>query len=182
MVSVILSTPFPLHSLAKLTPDEHRVRDAIANAGEDGIWARDLRELCNMEQPQLMRALKSLERQLMIKWFKDENKRFYILFELQPVAGRVEDDGFGGMNNPQFVMELGQLALHLASTSPIVRLVDVLAELRRMGVCDSVALNANDVRYVFEFLVESGDLEALDEVWTVLVWPQRSAGHVPVVL
>uniref|UniRef100_A0A7R9TEA1 DNA-directed RNA polymerase III subunit RPC6 n=2 Tax=Viridiplantae TaxID=33090 RepID=A0A7R9TEA1_9VIRI len=70
-----------------LGSEELLVLQIIKEHGNQGIWIRDLKARCNLQQPQVSKILKSLEGRQVIKAVKSvqsKNRKVYMLFELEP--------------------------------------------------------------------------------------------------
>lgn len=66
---------------------ERLVYQIIKEAGNKGIWIRDIRRGCGLAPPPLNKILKKLENRKVIKAIKsvgDSKKKVYMLFELEP--------------------------------------------------------------------------------------------------
>jgi DNA-directed RNA polymerase III subunit RPC6 len=86
----IIYKAVPLHiykRLQELTPVQQILYKLIEQSQQDGVWTRHLRTRSNLSQSEFNKALKSLEAKKLIKAFKSvtaKNKKFYILYELEP--------------------------------------------------------------------------------------------------
>lgn len=70
-----------------LGSEELLVYQNIKEAGNLGIWTRDLKQQSNLQQPQINKILKTLESRQIIKSVKsvqNKNRKVYMLFELEP--------------------------------------------------------------------------------------------------
>ncbi|XKL69448.1 hypothetical protein PGB90_007217 [Kerria lacca] len=67
--------------------EEKLVYRIIKEAGNKGVWIRDIRKECNLLRKQLEKTLRSLENKKLIKSIKTVSapkKKFYILYEIEP--------------------------------------------------------------------------------------------------
>jgi DNA-directed RNA polymerase III subunit RPC6 len=70
-----------------LSAEELLVYQVIKQAGNTGVWTRDLKVRTNLAQPQVTKMLKALEGKSLIKSVKNVNnpsRKLYMLFELEP--------------------------------------------------------------------------------------------------
>ena len=70
-----------------LTSAELLVYQKIQQAGNTGIWTRDIRFNANLPMPKLQKILKTLETRHLVKLVKSSTsgtKRIYMLYELMP--------------------------------------------------------------------------------------------------
>lgn len=72
----------------KVKNDEERVvYSIIENAGNKGIWTKDIRFKCNISMLALNKVLKQMESKKLIKSVKSvtaSKKKLYMLYELEP--------------------------------------------------------------------------------------------------
>jgi hypothetical protein len=77
----------PCCSTKGLSAEELLVYQVIKQAGNTGVWTRDLKVRTNLAQPQVTKMLKALEGKSLIKSVKNVNnpsRKLYMLFELEP--------------------------------------------------------------------------------------------------
>lgn len=70
-----------------MTQEERHVYNVIRDAGNKGIWTRDIRYSCNLQMPALNKLLKSMETRRLVKSCKSvlqSKKKVYMLYELEP--------------------------------------------------------------------------------------------------
>ncbi|EME32664.1 DNA-directed RNA polymerase III subunit RPC6 [Galdieria sulphuraria] len=75
------------NKLQGLSTEERLVYSHVEEAGNKGIWTRDLRNISRLQQTQLTKILKNLELKKLVKPFKSvksKNKKLYMLFDLEP--------------------------------------------------------------------------------------------------
>lgn len=73
--------------LQGLSPEMMMVYEEIKNAGNNGIWNRDIKTNTNVQQAPLGKALKELEKRMLIKAVKSihqKTKKIWMLFHLEP--------------------------------------------------------------------------------------------------
>lgn len=85
---LIVGTCIHTHSKTKGFENEERlVYQIIEDAGNKGVWVRDIRLKSNLVQTQLMRLLRSLDSRKLIKSVKSvqaSKRKVYMLYELTP--------------------------------------------------------------------------------------------------
>eukprot|EP00877_Chromochloris_zofingiensis_P008185 jgi/Chrzof1/361/Cz01g13040.t1 len=70
-----------------LNPEELLVYQVIKQAGNTGVWTKDMKIRTNLAQPQITKILKALEGRHLIKSVKNVNnpsRKLYMLAELEP--------------------------------------------------------------------------------------------------
>jgi len=163
--------------------EEKVVFDIIGEAGNKGIWIRDIRFKCNLTQPQLMKILKALENKRLIKGVKSvsaSKKKVYMLFDLEPdrsLTGGAwySDQDFESefvyilnqqclrfLNDKQdqgraMVSEIGPKAAKLMSSAS---LDDIWKFINQLGI-SKVALTPEDIEDILDTLIFDGKVERI---------------------
>jgi DNA-directed RNA polymerase III subunit RPC6 len=88
----------------------------IEQAGDRGIWTRDLKYKSNLQSTQITKILKALESRKLVKCVplaQAKNKKIYMLFNLVPhpeVSGDTWINSAAGEIDGEFIMVLNQQA------------------------------------------------------------------------
>eukprot|EP01135_Chromosphaera_perkinsii_P005506 Nk52_evm55s352 gene=Nk52_evmTU55s352 len=76
-----------LNKFEGMSPVERLVYQIVQEAGNKGIWTRDLRHKSNLQQTEISKILKLMENRKLIKSVKSvqaSKKKVYMLYELEP--------------------------------------------------------------------------------------------------
>uniref|UniRef100_A0A5S6Q4B8 DNA-directed RNA polymerase III subunit RPC6 n=1 Tax=Trichuris muris TaxID=70415 RepID=A0A5S6Q4B8_TRIMR len=87
-----------------LNPSESIVYQLIEDAGNRGIWVRDLKTKSNVPHPQFKKVLKSLENRKLVKYMTTvgaSRQKVYLLYDLQP-----DDSVSGGTLYPEQQLDI----------------------------------------------------------------------------
>jgi len=92
------------------------VLQCIKQAGNDGIWTKEIRMLTNLQQQALNKVFKQLEQRCLIKPVKSVNakaKKLYMLYELTPSKEITGGVWYSGLEfDHEFISELRQFVMH----------------------------------------------------------------------
>ncbi|CAI5949356.1 unnamed protein product, partial [Closterium sp. NIES-64] len=146
-----------------LSPEDLLLYQAIKQAGNAGIWTRDMKTRTNLQQPQITKIIKTLEGRKLIKAVKSVNnksRKLYMLYELEPsreVTGGAwyTDAEF----DAEFISALRQLCLtHIVKLGGDT-LEGVVEAVRRAGSGGREDLRMEDFRQVISTLVFDRELD-----------------------
>lgn len=149
-----------------LGAEELLVYQVIKQAGNTGVWTRDMKVRTNLGQPQVSKILKTLEGRGLIKAVKNVNnpsRKLYMLAELEPSR---EITGGAWYTNQEldceFIEVLRNTCLRLIERheNPHASLADVAAFINGRGV-SRVELSHDEIRTLLDTLVADGKVEVL---------------------
>eukprot|EP00882_Tetradesmus_deserticola_P019756 GHRQ01021292.1.p1 GENE.GHRQ01021292.1~~GHRQ01021292.1.p1 ORF type:complete len:263 (+),score=95.33 GHRQ01021292.1:88-876(+) len=144
-----------------LSAEELLVYQVIKQAGNTGVWTRDLKVRTNLAQPQVTKMLKALEGKSLIKSVKNVNnpsRKLYMLFELEPSR---EITGGAWYTDQQldreFIEVLRETCFRLVerSESPHICLADIANFINAKGLA-RVELREEDILTIMETLIADG--------------------------
>lgn len=159
--------------------EEKLVYQIIEEAGNKGIWIRDIRYKCNLQLTQVNKILKTLESKKLIKAIKSvaaSKKKVYMLFNLEPdqsVTGgswysdQDFESEFVDVLTQQCFKFLQQKALEAKKLSPdplahknasYGSSQDILKFITDLGI-SKVQLSIKDIETILDTLIFDGKLE-----------------------
>eukprot|EP00871_Galdieria_phlegrea_P005546 jgi/Galph1/5993/GphlegSOOS_G4613.1 len=168
--------------LQSLSAEERLVHSHIESAGNKGVWTRDLRVACRLQQAQLTKILKSLELKKLvrpIKSIKSKNKKLYMLYDIEP---SIDITGGPWYCNQEFDAEffdiLYQQALRFLRESTSAVTVEELASyITTLGISRE-KLEVEDFKNLLQTIVYDGLVEKFNKtndhgITTVFYRPSR---------
>ncbi|WIA18894.1 hypothetical protein OEZ85_003566 [Tetradesmus obliquus] len=150
-----------------LSAEELLVYQVIKQAGNTGVWTRDLKVRTNLAQPQVTKMLKALEGKSLIKSVKNVNnpsRKLYMLFELEPSR---EITGGAWYTDQQldreFIEVLRETCFKLVERqeSPHICLTDITHFINSKGLA-RVELREEDILTIMETLIADGRIESIE--------------------
>eukprot|EP00128_Syssomonas_multiformis_P009618 Colp12_sorted_trinity150504_noHs@8704 len=168
----------PEVSVGGLQADEKLVYQIIQQAGNKGIWTKDLRTQASLQQTQMNKILKTMESKKLIKPIKSavgSQKKVYMLYNLEPDRSLTGGAWYSEQEfEAEFVNVLSAYCFKFiqqrsvaaeAEESPIMRMVKSLctaSELQeyiaKLGV-SKVDLEEEDIESILHTLVYDGKVE-----------------------
>ena len=140
----------------------------IGNAGNTGIWTRDMKMKTNLPQAKIARHLKTLEERGLIKSVKsvqNANRKVYMLAGLEPAKSLTGGPWYGSDQHidTEFIAIIREVALqYLAKAEPEPRSVREVAEFIIDSKVTNQALQQEDVAHVLTTLRYDGEIEDVD--------------------
>lgn len=137
----------------------------IEGTQREGAWNKSLKMQSKLQMAQLQKVIKVLEQKQLVKSFKSvmaKNKRYYILFDLEPALEHQGGVGYGPdlEFDREFVNELSnecyQFIVHKGFTS----LEDIRNFIKESGV-SHVELQLDDVQKLVDTLIYDGKVEEM---------------------
>lgn len=135
-------------------------------SGKNGIWSRDLRRKCGMQQAQFVKYLKVLEGRKLIKSFKPvtaKNRKHYLAYNTEPstelTGGPWYNDS--GAFDEQYVSTMRDALLQFLRMSREPQTVAQLLKLVDKSEVSSVRIDATQILLLCHRLVAEGN--ALEE-------------------
>jgi len=153
------------NKLQALTAEERLVYSQIEGAGNKGIWTRDLRNICRLQQTQLTKVLKNLELKKLVKPFKSvklKNKKLYMLYDLEP---SVDVTGGPWYYNQEFDAEFfdilyQQTLRFIRGSSSAVTVEQVASYITSLGISKE-KLEHGDFESLLQTMIYDGVVEKL---------------------
>ncbi|CAM6115383.1 unnamed protein product [Calypogeia fissa] len=145
-----------------LSSEDMLVYQAIQQSANSGIWTMDLKRRTNLQQPQVTKAIKTLETRNLIKAVKSvehKSRKVYMLFELEPSR-----DVTGGAFyteqefDVEFISVLKHQCLHFILRQGLATLENVADSVRKSGITKE-ELRLQDFKQIIDMLVLDGEIE-----------------------
>eukprot|EP00879_Flechtneria_rotunda_P020829 GHRR01021929.1.p1 GENE.GHRR01021929.1~~GHRR01021929.1.p1 ORF type:complete len:264 (+),score=56.92 GHRR01021929.1:85-876(+) len=159
----------PADSRSKgLSAEELLVYQVIKQAGNTGVWTRDMKVRTNLGQPQITKILKALESRSLIKNVKNVNnpsKKLYMLYELEPSREITGGAWYTDQHlDREFIEVLREACFKLIqrSESPHASLTDIATFINSKGLA-RVELREEDIYTLLHTLICDGRIEAIEE-------------------
>ncbi|GJQ10701.1 hypothetical protein GpartN1_g2492.t1 [Galdieria partita] len=155
------------NKLQGLTAEERLVYSHVEEAGNKGIWTRDLRNVSRLQQTQLTKILKNLELKKLVKPFKSvksKNKKLYMPFDLEP---SVDVTGGPWYCNQEFDAEFfdilyKQSLRFIRGSSTAVTVGEVANHITSLGISKE-KLEINDFESLLQTMIYDGVIEKLSK-------------------
>lgn len=145
-----------------LSSEDMLIYQAIKNAGNMGIWTKDMKRETNLQQPQVNKALKNLEARGLIKGVKcvsNQAKKVYMLAELTPSKDITGGAWYTGQNfDTEFTNIVKQQCLHFVLQQGVATIESVADFVRKSGM-SKVELKVEELKQILDMLVLDGDVE-----------------------
>eukprot|EP00123_Amoebidium_parasiticum_P020579 comp52870_c0_seq1/m.47712 comp52870_c0_seq1/g.47712 ORF comp52870_c0_seq1/g.47712 comp52870_c0_seq1/m.47712 type:complete len:305 (-) comp52870_c0_seq1:982-1896(-) len=189
------TAPDPIQGLSK---EERLVYQFIDEAGNMGIWTRDLRYKANLQQTQMNKILKNLENRQIVKAVKSvvaSKKKLYMKFELEPDRSLT---GGAWYSESEFDEDFVQVLLETCTSFIRARAMEAQARhttdrwrnsyvtarevhthISRSGI-SNVSLQEEDVECLLNTLVYDGKVELATSGTTIT--PTRDSTGAPIPL
>ncbi|KAG0556164.1 hypothetical protein KC19_11G031300 [Ceratodon purpureus] len=156
------SRPKVADKLKGLASKELLVYQTIERAANRGIWTADLEARTNLQQPEINRALKTLERRSLIKavrTVRSKNRKAYIVFELTPSEEVTGGALFTELEfDAAFVDVIKQECLQFIAKQKLVDLQAIADAIRKSGI-SKIELGLEEIKQIMDTLVLDGDVE-----------------------
>eukprot|EP00850_Spirogloea_muscicola_P000127 SM000001S04529 [mRNA] locus=s1:715442:718602:+ [translate_table: standard] len=147
-----------------LSSEDMLVYQIIQQAGNMGIWTRDMKLRSNLQQPQITKILKTLEGRHLIKAVKSvasKNRKVYMLIELEPSREITGGAWYTEHEfDAEFIAVLRQQCLQYILHKGAVTLEDVAEAVRLSGVTRE-ELRLEDYQQIVNTLVYDGEVEVV---------------------
>lgn len=145
-----------------LSSEDMLIYQAIKNAGNMGIWTKDMKRETNLQQPQVNKALKNLEARGLIKGVKcvsNQAKKVYMLAELTPSKEITGGAWYTGQNfDTEFTNIVKQQCLQFVLQQGVATIESVADFVRKSGI-SKVELKVEELKQILDMLVLDGDVE-----------------------
>lgn len=145
-----------------LSSEDMLIYQAIKNAGNMGIWTKDMKRETNLQQPQVNKALKNLEARGLIKGVKcvsNQAKKVYMLAELTPSKEITGGAWYTGQNfDTEFTNIVKQQCLQFVLQQGVATIESVADFVRKSGM-SKVELKVEELKQILDMLVLDGDVE-----------------------
>lgn len=151
--------------LKGLAPECVLVYRLIEGTQRDGAWSKSLKMQSKLQMAQLTKAIKVLETKQLIKSFKSvlaKNKRYYILFHLEPAVEHQGGVGYGPdlEFDRNFVDTLAEQCLEFIITKSFASLEDIRNYIKDEEI-SHVELQPADVQKLVDTLIYDGKVEEM---------------------
>ncbi|KAJ4460713.1 putative DNA-directed RNA polymerase III subunit RPC6 [Paratrimastix pyriformis] len=161
-----------------LSPQDGVILEIIKQAGNKGIWTRELRFKSNMQPNQIQKALKTLQARKLIKQIKSPSqrgKRLYMLFELEPVreVWFTDSQDF----DVQFINVLRDQCLNMIIKKGFANVGEITTFVRSSGI-SKVELRPENVQSILDTLVYDGEIEGVPDPRNITQIYYRAAHRV----
>lgn len=152
-----------------LSSEDMLIYQAIKNAGNMGIWTKDMKRETNLQQPQVNKALKNLEARGLIKGVKcvsNQAKKVYMLAELTPSKEITGGAWYTGQNfDTEFTNIVKQQCLQFVLQQGVATIESVADFVRKSGI-SKVELKVEELKQILDMLVLDGDVEEVISIGT----------------
>ena len=151
-----------------LGQEEILLYQTIGNAGNLGIWTRDMKVKTNLPQGKIVKHLKTLEERGLIKSVKsvqNANRKVYMLAELEPAKSLTGGPWYGNDQHidTEFIAIIREIALqYLAKSEPQPLSVEEVSNFIVNSKVTNQALQQEDVAHVLTTLRYDGEIEDVD--------------------
>lgn len=151
--------------LKGLTPECTLVYRIIEGTQRDGAWSKSLKMQSKLQTAALQKVLKALEQKQLIKAFKSvlaKNKRYYILFHLEPALEHQGGVGYGPdlEFDREFVDTLSDECYQFIAQTGFASLDQIRVFIKESGI-SHVELQMDDVQKLVETLIYDGKVEEM---------------------
>eukprot|EP00850_Spirogloea_muscicola_P012381 SM000079S22499 [mRNA] locus=s79:566013:569249:+ [translate_table: standard] len=148
-----------------LSSEDMLVYQIIQQAGNMGIWTRDMKLRSNLQQPQITKILKTLEGRHLIKAVKSvasKNRKVYMLIELEPSREITGGAWYTEHEfDAEFIAVLRQQCLQYILHKGAVTLEDVAEAVRLSGVTREELRLEDYQQQIVNTLVYDGEVEVV---------------------
>eukprot|EP00249_Psilotum_nudum_P007454 c20568_g1_i1 orf=274-1158(+) len=145
-----------------LTSEDMLVYQTIQQAGNMGIWTKDMKRNTNLQQPQVAKAIKNLESRSLIKAVKSiasKGKKVYMLAELTPSKELTGGAWYTDQEfDAEFINVLKQQCMQIVIKQGLVTMENVVDAVRKSGITKEELL-VKDFKQLMDILVLDGDIE-----------------------
>lgn len=160
-----LVTDEEMEKLKGLTPECMLVYRIVEGTQRDGAWSKSLKIQSKLQTANLQKVLKVLEQKQLIKAFKSvlaKNKRYYILFHLEPALEHQGGVGYGPdlEFDRIFVDTLSDECYHFILNAGFASLEQIRTFIKEAGI-SHVELQSDDVQKLVETLIYDGKVEEM---------------------
>ncbi|EIE24611.1 RNA polymerase Rpc34 [Coccomyxa subellipsoidea C-169] len=149
--------------LKGLSAEDLLVYQHIAQAGDTGIWTKDLKNRTNLQQPQITKILKNLDQRSLVKSVKsviNPSRKVYILFELEPARELTGGAWYTGQDFDAEFIQVLQQACHKYIENEGVATLEEVADFVRTKGFSRVELRDADVLCILRTLEFDGLVES----------------------
>lgn len=155
-----------------LTPDDMLVYQAIQQAGNMGIWTKDMKRNTNLQQPQVAKAIKNLEARNLIKAVKSvsatKGKKVYMLAELKPSKELTGGAWYTDQEfDSEFIDVLKRQCVQFVLKQGLATVENVADAVRKSGITKE-ELRKKDFKQLMDMLVLDGEVEEVISTGTGL--------------
>lgn len=160
-----LVTEEEMDKLKGLSPECTLVYRIIEGTQRDGAWSKSLKMQSKLQPANLQKVLKVLEQKQLIKAFKSvlaKNKRYYILFHLEPALEHQGGVGYGPdlEFDREFVDTLSDECYQFILNTGFASLEQIRTFIKESGI-SHVELQSEDVQKLVETLIFDGKVEEM---------------------
>eukprot|EP00873_Tetraselmis_striata_P028789 jgi/Tetstr1/449053/TSEL_036268.t1 len=149
-----------------LGSEDMLVYQVIHQAGNIGIWTKDLKHKSNLQQPQVAKILKTLESRKLVKSVKSVtsgNKKLYMLFELEPSREVTGGAWYTEQEfDSEFIEALREACFRYIDRQGDATLTDISAFIATKGF-SKVDLRDEDVLSIVNTLVYDGRVDCIED-------------------
>jgi len=151
--------------LKGLPPECVLVYRLIEGTQRDGAWHKSLKMQSKLQMAQLQKVIKVLEQKQLIKSFKSvlaKNKRYYILFHLDPALEHQGGVGYGPdlEFDRDFVDTLSEQCHQFIVSQGFASLEAIRTYIKETGI-SHVELQSDDVQKLVDTLIYDGKVEEM---------------------
>ncbi|GAB4817070.1 hypothetical protein N2152v2_004116 [Parachlorella kessleri] len=149
-----------------LTAEDVLVYQTIKNAGNTGIWTRDMRHRTNLTQPRINKTLKTLEERALVKSVKsvqNASRKVYMLMELEPAKEITGGPWYGADSfDNEFVEVLQKATFSFIRSQGQATLQEIADFIKDKGISKQ-ALQADDMLHIVQTLEFDGLIDQVTD-------------------
>jgi len=160
-------SPEELNKFKGLGKEDMLIYQLIEQAGNKGIWTKEIKNKTNLQQPQITKSFKALEGRKLVKCIpsvQTKNRKVYMLFDLEPhpdVTGDVWYNQSGQEIDAEFINILNQQCYKYIVTKGYASSEEVCSFIRKSGL-SKVDLKVQNIQSIIETLIYDGKVESVD--------------------
>ncbi|GMH33263.1 hypothetical protein BSKO_01097 [Bryopsis sp. KO-2023] len=149
-----------------LSSEDLLAYQVIEQAGNAGIWTKDMKQLTNLPQIKLNKILKNLEGRKLVKTFRPvecKTRKMYILYTLQPAEHLTGGAWYtNAEKDTEFIETLRQVCSRIIARDKLASLSEIAEIIRTKGY-SRVALRDGDIKAVIDTLVYDGTVDEVED-------------------
>eukprot|EP00891_Asterochloris_glomerata_P005515 jgi/Astpho2/5515/Aster-02781 len=148
--------------LKGISAEEMLVLEQVREAGNTGIWTRDLKSRTNLQQAQITKVLKQLETRRLVKSIRpvsEPSKKFYISFDIEPSTEITGGAWYAGEDwDADFIDMLADICMRMITKVPLITLPIILQRIEESGLV-KMQLRLEDVSSIVDTLESDFKIE-----------------------
>lgn len=158
-----------LHRLKGLKQEDILIYRLIEQAGNMGIWQKDLKNKSRLQTRQINKHIKTLISRKLIKTVKTihgKNKKVYMLADLEPSREITGGAWYNEKNelNKELIVALQDATLQFIVQKKFASTDNILDHIRSQGISSEVDLKRDDIQSIIDTLVYDGLIEEVPDL------------------